>query len=74
MEILDLKGYLDIFQKETLEERQKVWNCSRNLSRPQKLHPNDSKYSSRSIEKLFLSNDKGYEVLQKKYLILHHIN
>lgn len=45
----------------------KIWNCSRNLCRPQKLHPNDSKYSQRAIEKMFLSNDQGYELLQKKY-------
>ena len=35
-----------------------------------KIKPNGDfglEYSSRSIEKLFLSNDKGYEVLQKKY-------
>ncbi|EJR9792737.1 hypothetical protein N0Q81_002709 [Enterococcus faecalis] len=60
-----LSGYFS--KGKRWKKGKKIWNCSRNLSRPQKLHPNDSKYSSRAIEKLFLSNDKGYEALQKKY-------
>lgn len=60
-----LSGYFS--KGKRWKKGKKVWNCSRNLTRPQKLDYNDSKYTRRFIEKMFLSNDKGMERLQKKY-------
>ncbi|GGC88236.1 rolling circle replication-associated protein [Enterococcus wangshanyuanii] len=60
-----LSGYFS--KGKRWKKGKKIWNCSRNLERPQKLHPNDSKYSRRAIEKMFLSNDYGHEILEKKY-------
>lgn len=45
----------------------KLWNSSTNLDKPQKLHPNDNEYTQRAVEKMFLSNDQGFEVMQKKF-------
>lgn len=46
----------------------KQWNSSRNLdAKPTKMRPNDHKYSRRQLEKMRNSNDKGMEILSKKY-------
>lgn len=46
----------------------KIWNSSTNLdARPTKLEPNDHKYTRRQLEKMRMSNDKGMEILSKKY-------